>query len=276
MKNYRILPFLVLGLMIGHMASASVKKASYRNKTITIEKWEVIDLIFKAKPNTSPFTAGFEAVFTSPSGKAQTVPGFYNGGTEWLVRFSASEAGQWSFTSSSDIKGLNGKKGKLNINETVAKEQKGGIVVPEHDQRHFYYEDGSPYFLMAFECDWLYALDYHNEDALPKTEHFLNLLNQNGFNQVVMNVFSYDVSWNKDELLAKHPEHEFGGPQDIYPFLGNNTNPDYSALNVEFFKKLDRTIAMMNDKGIVSHLMIYVWNKLVAWPDMYSDADNMY
>ena len=56
---------------------------------------------------------------------------------------------------------------------------------------------------MAFECDWLYALDYHNEKSLPKTEHLMNLVKENGFNQVVMNVFSYDVNWKwgKDSLL---------------------------------------------------------------------------
>ena len=32
----------------------------------------------------------------------------------------------------------------------------------------------------------------------------------------------------------------------------------------------------MHDREIVSHLMIYVWNKLVAWPDMESEADNLY
>ena len=32
----------------------------------------------------------------------------------------------------------------------------------------------------------------------------------------------------------------------------------------------------MHDKEIVSHLMIYVWNKNVNWPDMDTKADNMY
>lgn len=32
----------------------------------------------------------------------------------------------------------------------------------------------------------------------------------------------------------------------------------------------------MHDKRIASHLMIYVWNKLVAWPGMNTNADNMY
>ena len=58
--------------------------------------------------------------------------------------------------------------------------------------------------------------------------------------------------------------------------MGTNSNPDYSTLNLEFFKHFDRVISAMHDREIVSHLMIYVWNKLVNWPEPGSDADNMY
>ncbi|WP_349666061.1 DUF4038 domain-containing protein [Polaribacter sp. Z014] len=192
-----------------------------------------------------------------------------------MIRFSSSLKGYWSFKTFGGSKKLADKKGKVTILENK-KDNHGAIVIHKENPKLFYYEDGTPYFLLAFECDWLYALDYHNENKLPKTNHLLNLIDKNGFNQIVMNVFSYDVSWKKDKNIKEHPEHEFGGPTDIFPFLGNNDNPDFSSLNPEFFKKLDRTISLLHDKRIVSHLMIYVWNKLVAWPNMNSDADNMY
>lgn len=270
-----ILLFLFLSAFTSH---AKIKTSTYSSKeSINIKKWEVLDIEFKAKAK-SPFTTDFHAIFTSPSGKTQKVAGFYNGNKEWLLRFSGSEAGKWTYTTSSPVKALNNKKGSLNISNELAEAKKGGIVIPKEDPQHFYYENGTPYSLLAFECDWLYALDYHNEKGLPKTNHLLNLVKENGLNQVVMNVYSYDVhwKWGKDPLLKKHPEHEFGGPKDIFPFLGNNENPDFSALNVDFFKKLDRTIDLMNEKEIISHLMIYVWNKDVNWPDMNTEADNMY
>ncbi|WP_066631768.1 DUF5060 domain-containing protein [Labilibacter marinus] len=259
-------------------AFADIKQSKYAAKqTISIKKWEVVDISFKAK-SKSPFKVDFIADFISPSGKKQKAAGFYNDNNQWLIRFSGAETGKWTYSTSSSLKALNGKKGSLIIAQETAEASHGGIVIPENDPQHFYYEDGTPYFLMAFECDWLYALDYHNEDGLPKTNHLLNLLNDNGLNQVVMNVFSYDVNWKwgKDPLLKQHPEHEFGAPQDIFPFKGNNENPDYSALNIDFFKKLDRTIDLLNEKDIISHLMIYVWNKEVNWPDMNTEADNMY
>ena len=50
-------------------------------------------------------------------------------------------------------------------------------------------------------------------------------------------VYSFDVEWEKDPKLAKHPEHEFGGNLTIYPFLGTNEAPDFNQLNVEFFQQ---------------------------------------
>ena len=271
---FRTVVFLCI--IVSTNGFAQLKKQNYSAKAISVQKWEVLDINFQAKSkNTSPFTAEFSAVFTHENGKQQKVPGFFNGKNDWILRFSSAAEGNYTYVTSSEIKALNNKRGKVTVTAAQINNH-GGIVVNDDDPQHFYYEDGTPYFLLAFECDWLYALDYHNEKGLPKTEHLLNLISENGFNQIVMNVFSYDVSWQKDEKLKQYPEHEFGGPDDIFPFLGNNENPDYSALNPIFFQRLDRTISMMHDKRIASHLMIYVWNKLVAWPDMNSDADNMY
>src|SRR5690606_11877931 len=55
-----------------------------------------------------------------------------------------------------------------------------------------------------------------------------------------------------------------------------NDNPDFSKLNIEFFKHFDRVMNHLYEKGIVAHLMIYVWNKEVNWPAMYSKDDNRF
>jgi hypothetical protein len=248
---------------------------SYQNKKATsVNKWDVVDIVFKAKTSENPFKTEFSADF-SKDGKTITVQGFYDGNDHWIIRFSPSAEGQWTYTTKSTIKQLSDKKGVVNALKNVANNHGGIIINPQNPQK-FCYEDGTPYFLLAFECDWLFALDYNNNTAIPKTDHLLGLLNKNGFNQIVMNVFSYDVSWEKDKKLKDYPQFEYGATPGAYPFLGDNKNPDFSALNIEFFHKLDRVISSMHDHRIVSHLMIYVWNKLVNWPEMYSDADNMY
>ncbi|AWG22802.1 hypothetical protein FFWV33_15335 [Flavobacterium faecale] len=268
---------IALALLFAVQSNSQITTVKYNSNVATsIPKWEVVDITITTKSNSkSPFTARFGAFFTHQNGTKQEVPGFYNGNNEWVIRFSSSLEGEWTYVTFADDKALDNKKGNVNVTKNKA-DNHGGIVINKDKPQNFFYQDGTPYFLLAFECDWLYALDYKNDKATPKSDHLLNLIKDNGLNQVVMNVFSYDVSWKKDPKLKEHPEHEFGGPDDIYPFLGNNKKPDFSALNPEFFKKLDRTISLMHDKRIASHLMIYVWNKMVKWPDMNTDADNMY
>lgn len=271
---FRIL--FIISLILTCPLFASIKiLSSKENKAL---KWQVVDIPFKAslQEGQDPFQVDFSAVFTGPENTMLTIPGFYNGQDVWIVRFSASVPGEWRYQTTSPIKALNHKEGRLVVLDEASPGQHGGIVINPKNPQRFVYEDGSPYFLLAYECDWLYALDYHNDKAAPKTEHFLSLLAGNGCTHLVMNAYTFDVSWPKDKRLLKYPEHDVGGSQDIFPFRCNNEKPDFTALNPDYFKKLDRTISLMNERGIVSHLMIYVWNKRVNWPPMYSDADNMY
>ena len=242
-----------------------------------VKKWEVLDISLKVNTKVSkPFQKDVNAQFEHTSGKTQTVPIIFNGNNSWLLRFSASQIGEWTYRIEGDVPQLNKRSGKVSVVANPDKSNHGAMVLSKTNKQAFEYEDGTAYFLLGYELDWLFALDYENETGTPKSEHLLSLIKQNGFNHVVMNVYAHDVSWDKDPELANNPQHEFGGRQDIFPFLGSNAAPDFSGLNVEFFNKLDRSIQLLHDKRIVSHLMIYVWNKMVSWPDMNSDADNMY
>ncbi len=253
----------------------NIWESSQANTPIRCAQWEVNDLVYTVKETIAkPFSRQVYAVVTGDEG-GQKIPLFYNGNKEWVFRYSSSTVGRKSFVLKSAIKELNGKTGTFIITENKRRGRHGGVVLDKANPQHLFYEDGSHYFNLAFECDWLFALDYGQED-IPKTKHLLSLLNQYAFNQIVMNVYSYDVSWPKDKRLLAHPEHEYGAREDIFPFLGSNSNPDYSSLNIDFFKHFDKVISQMHSQDIVSHLMIYVWNKKVAWPDMESEADNMY
>ncbi|HUS89927.1 MAG TPA: DUF4038 domain-containing protein [Desulfosporosinus sp.] len=273
----RILSTFILSVLFTQNSMAQIKvwESPKANKLIQCTQWEVNDLVYHIREKIeAPLSKQVYAVVTGEAG-VQSIPLFYNDEDEWVFRYSSSTVGSESFVLESDIKELDGKRGTFIVAENEKLDRHGGVVLNKENPQHLFYEDGSHYFNLAFECDWLFALDYGQKE-IPKTKQLLSLLNEYGFNQVVMTVYSYDVSWPKDKRLLKHPEHEYGGREDIYPFLGSNSNPDYSSLNIDFFKHFDKIIAEMHDKEIVSHLMIYVWNKLVAWPEMESEADNEY
>jgi len=240
--------------------------------SIATAVWDTLDLGFTAtEETTQPFTEHFAATLQAPDGELIRILGFYNGDRQWVLRFSPRKAGSWTFTTDSSLPSLAGLRGQVQASPARPGRHGAMVVSPANPQR-FAYEDGQPCFLLAFECDWLFALDYGQPRA-EKTAVLVSTLRQQGFNQVIMNVFAYNVAWPTEKHVE--PRYEFGNPT-AFPFLGSNANPDYSALNIDFFKNLDRTIALLDDNSISAHLMIYVWNKQVNWPAMNSAADNLF
>ncbi|ARV16519.1 apiosidase-like domain-containing protein [Polaribacter sp. SA4-12] len=277
MKNTLKKQFFLIVCFISTISFAQIREWEYnrKNKSISIEQWSVNDVVFKSKKTfKNPYEIELFANIISDN-KTQKIPLFFNGNKEWVLRYSSSKTGLFNYQIIGNKTCFTGNKGTFTVTENSKNNRHGGIVLKKEDPKHFYYEDSSHYFNLAFECDWLFALDY-NKKELKKTNHLLDLIEENGFNQIVMNVYSHDVSWKKDSLLKSHPEHEYGGRQDIFPFMGSNEKPDYSSLNPAFFNHLDKVIYQMHDREIVSHLMIYVWNKLVSWPDMNTLEDNRY
>ncbi|MGB7347758.1 MAG: DUF5060 domain-containing protein [Pirellulaceae bacterium] len=264
-----VLLFLCLAVEVG----ATQTVVHREDQIVDAQQWNVIDIRFRAQTiPDNPTDVDFAAALKHESGKSLTVPGFFNGNDEYIVRFTPPVSGIWEYQTKSSLVELDGKVGQLKA--AVATDgRKGGIVIDTMAPTKLRYENGDSYFPIAFESDWLFALDAENATDIPKTRQLVDTLAKNGFNQIVMNVFAYDVTWKKDERLIA--EHEFGSPR-VFPFGGDNDAPDHSQLNIDYFKRLDRVIEYLDQKGIAAHLMVYVWNKRVNWPEANSAADNRY
>jgi|GEM_PF-457697 len=243
------------------------------NDEIHTRKWKTIDIRFQAKKlPTQPVDVKFSAQLQDATGKQIEVPGFYNGDHEYLIRFTPTETGQWSYVTESTLSELDEQQGSLAV-EPAHAQRRGAVFIDPAAPREFRYENGDAYYPIAFEADWLFALDAENANDIPKTRMLVDTLADCGFNQVVMNVFAYDVNWPKDKKLTS--EYEYGSPS-VFPFGGTNSAPSHSQLNIDYFKRLDRVIEYLDERDIVAHLMIYVWNKKVNWPEANSEADNRY
>ena len=276
MKNSILLAALFSLLLIVPNSLSAQSRIVYPSKNkLDLKKWEVRDIAFNLKkaPTGNPFDLVFGAEFRGPGNETLSVPGFFNGNNEWVIRFSSSTPGTWSYHTYSSLPELAGLKGSVRVGESSEPTEHGAVMIDPDAPQHFMYQDSSSYFSIAFELDWLFALDYANKTGIPKTQQIVRDVKNNGFNQIVMNVYAYDVGWPTDPNVPK--EYEYRQP-DFFPFKGTNENPDFSELNVDFFKHFDRVIQHLDEQEIVAHLMIYVWNKKVNWPDMNSRADNLY
>ena len=271
--RWRISPGRQQQVLSAIAAGGMISVQHDRPKPVSARQWEVVDIRFNAgNIPQQPVEVKFSASFAHETGKLMDVPGFIDGDDAYVIRFTPPLAGDWKFVTHSSLKALDQRTGRV-FAEAARDGRGGGITIDSKAPTRFRYENGESYYPIAFESDWLFALDAENPDDIPVTRRFVDTLAENGFNQVVMNVFAYDVNWKKDDRLKR--EHDYGSPR-VFPFGGSNDQPDYSQLNIEYFQRLDRVIDYLDQKGIVAHLMIYVWNKRVNWPEANSAADNRY
>jgi hypothetical protein len=243
-------------------------------KNYQLELWQVKDIRFESTENPdAPFEVDFGAVFFNASGKELNIPGFYDGRNHWVIRISLNELGDWKYQTYSSLNSLNGFTGSINVVENTKPDRRGPAQISKKNPQRFEYEDGTTYFPLAFEIDWLFALDADNPNDIPKTRQIVGHIKDHRFNQVIMNVYAYYAPWHEVETID--PRHNFAEPL-IFPFGGNNKEPDHNTLNVEFFQHFDRVMDHLHQQEITARLMIYVWNKLVNWPKPGSEQDNRY
>lgn len=246
-----------------------------KNNAASTHQHQPIDIVFKLAnlPAGNPFDLIFGAIFTDDNKTAFSVHGFYNGQDAYILRFGSEKTGVFQYQTFSAIGSLSGLKGTVRIEKNANPNIHGAVNVAPGTPQKFIFQDRQPYFALAFELDWLFALDINDKNGLPKTTEMVQSVKENGFNQIVMNVYAYDVGWK----VADDVPTRYNYKKPAYTvFKGTNEQPDFSGLNVPFFQHFDRVIQHLHERGIVAHVMIYVWNKKVAWPPMYSPEDNRY
>ena len=86
----------------------------------TVPRWGQFETAFASTASTdNPFQdQSLLVTFTSPSKRAVTVRGFWDGGRIWRVRFSPDEPGVWTFLTHAvpdDDSGLQGRTGRFTV-----------------------------------------------------------------------------------------------------------------------------------------------------------------
>ncbi|MCL2752393.1 MAG: DUF4038 domain-containing protein [Firmicutes bacterium] len=96
----------------------------------------------------------FDAVFTAPDGTKMTMPGFWDGGDIFKVRFAPTMTGLWTYETVCSDAADAGLHGKTGIFECVPYAgdldiYKRGFVQAVPGNRHFTYADGTPFFYLG-------------------------------------------------------------------------------------------------------------------------------
>ncbi|WP_214630542.1 discoidin domain-containing protein [Paenibacillus agaridevorans] len=124
----------------------------------SIEQWCSMELsLMSSKTYNDPFAdVDVVATFTGPGGIQITRPAFWDGGRIWKVRFAPTVTGTWSMTveadPSADDTGLN-RSSAISFQATpysgVLDLYKRGFLQIGDNDRHFNYNDGTPFFYLG-------------------------------------------------------------------------------------------------------------------------------
>jgi len=251
------------------LVSAVRDRAASEEEIPQVVQWEPFTASFSTnQPHDNPLLVPFSATVIRPAGASFRTLGFYDGEGARKVRVGPDRPGRWTIRTHSADPQLDGKEAAFDC--VASTSQHGPLRVDPEHPHHFVHADGTRFFHLGYECDWLWALDMDKPD-LPTAGPFLDKLAANGFNLIVMNVFAYDCDWRKG---TTGPDDY--GPPMMAPWPGTNDAPDHAQLNLPFWQHYDRIIQAMYDRGIQAHIMIKVYNKMVNWPAKNSEGEDLY
>ena len=117
---------------------------------IFVETWRKAEIVLKASyiPETPIHDIVLDMVISNGN-KTLTVPGFWNGGTEWVLRFALPEAGTWEYTTiCKEDDALNNIKGTVECTLYSGNLDiyKHGFVKTEANKKYFMYKINIFYF----------------------------------------------------------------------------------------------------------------------------------
>jgi len=194
--------------------------------------WHPIEFAFEADdPPDSPYgEALLDVRFEHGSGATETVPGFWDGGDSFRVRFAPPETGTWTWETIADDPGLD-ETGSFEVEsgETgTALHDHGYLVARERTLSH---ADGEPFFWLA-DTAWSASTRATTEEWAE----YLDYRVEQGYNVVQVNAL-----------------RQFDGsrPHDRIPF----EDWDRSRPNHDYFRHLDDLVAMAHDRGVVAALV---------------------
>jgi uncharacterized protein DUF4038/uncharacterized protein DUF5060 len=227
---------------------------------IEVRQYQPHDFTLSAPVLGNPFDIDVHGEFTGPNGRMLRIPGFFDGGGKWKIRFSAPVPGAWKMRTFSPVAALNGQTEDIQASPNTQANSHGVLRVDPQHPYHFLFEDGTRFFLMGYEADWLWGADML--DPQRKVMHrLIDQIAARGFNYVLVNVYAHDTRW----CPGKVNEFDYG-PSPVYAWEGTNEKPDHSRLNPRFFQIYDGMMDALREKGIVAHIMVKVYNKQVRWP----------
>lgn len=124
-------------------------------QTISAEAWVSVELTFlSTKSYSDAFNDAELDLLLCGNGRMYKIPGFWDGGNVWKVRFVCPSEGEWYYKTVCSDAGnasLDGRTGKVICSEYSGELDiyKHGFVSVSYDKKYFTHADGTPFFYLG-------------------------------------------------------------------------------------------------------------------------------
>ena len=200
------------------------------NAQSQIEKWSVFELkLNKSETKNVNDQIHLSAKFFYKTDTV-SIKGFYNGNGEYKIRFMPYRVGTWNYITQSNQKTMI-RKGHFNCVEPSGNNH-GPVQVA--DTFNFSYSDGKPYYPMGTTIyRWL-----EQKDSIQMQT--IETLKNSPFNKARFKILGPGVD---------------GITPAIFPFEEKNGTIDYSIINPDYFKSIDKGIVKLREIGVEADLI---------------------
>jgi Domain of unknown function (DUF5060)/Protein of unknown function (DUF4038)/Putative collagen-binding domain of a collagenase len=208
-------------------------------------QWSVAELTLTAAGRyANPYVETEVSVtFNGPDGIVKTVPGFWDGGSTWRIRFTPTREGRWTWSTRSPDPGLDGKSGSIRC--TAPAPGQHGFL--RRDVRHpstFVWDDGTRFFMWG---QTYYEIVRHAR-ADPGWRRAIDEVKALGLTKVRMLLYP----WPAQPAQNRYP--------DSQPFRGSRRAPDHDTLDLRHWHALDDVIRYLERQGLVADLVLVADN----------------
>lgn len=219
------------------------------------ERWGVFELTLPGPASGNPYLdVQWSATFRQGN-RAITVPGFWDGGDTYRVRFSPPTTGEWRYETRSATTGLNGRSGAFTV---IAPTGSNHGPVEVFDTFYLRRADGTPYQQSGTTC---YAWVHQTRQLQEQT---LQTLAVSPFNKIRFCVFPKSYAYNNNE------------PEFFAFQKGAGGKFDFSRPDPAFWRRFEQRILDLQKLDIEADLIL--WHPYDRWgfADMSDEEDDRY
>ena len=211
-------------------------------ETGTLQRWGVFEVTLTGPASGNPYVdVTFSATFTQGD-KVITMPGFWDTGATYKIRFSPPTAGEWTYQTVSASAELNGKSGSFKAAEASGSNH-GPVVIT--DKFYLQYADGSRYHMFGTTSYQWTSMPEELQQTTLKT------LATTSFTKYRYAIFPKWYAYNKVE-------------PDRAAFLkGADGKYDFKKPDPAFWARFEQRILDLQKMGIEAELIL--WHPYDNW-----------